>query len=197
MRPHLCLLLLLSAACSGPQAPPEPEIALQPVDVCQLIPPREAEAAAGMRLDTVGAALDNKVHERNAKCSFGINHEGVFRMLSLEVRQFTTLGEAKKKQQDAERSLPRLTMSDKLLPVEGVGERAIWTGGELSQLHVVAGHRRLIVTMEIGEQEHRREQATWIAQRALLRLEGKTPESSRPGQFQLMVDESEADGAGT
>lgn len=197
MRALSGFVLLLLTACGGPAVPPEPRIVLQPVDACQLIPPREAEAAAGMQLDTVGAALDNKVHEKNAKCSFGITPDGQFRMVSLEVRQFTTLGEAKKQQQDAERSLPRLTMSDELSPVEGVGDRAVWTGGELSQLHVLAGHRRLIITMEIGEQAHRKEQASRMAQRALLRLEGKTPESSRPGQFQLMVDEPKPSAPGT
>ncbi len=197
MRSAACTALLLLAACSAPEAPNEPQIVLESVDACQLLLPREAEAAAGMRLDTVGAALDKNADTKSAKCSFGINTDGQFRMVGIEVRQFTTLAEAKKQQTDTERSLPRLTESDVLTPVEGVGEGAIWTGGELSQLHTLAGHRRLIVTMEIGEQNERQEQASLIAQRALLRLAGESPESSPPGHFQMLVDDAEPETAGT
>lgn len=197
MRSATCITLLLLAACSAPQAPNEPQIVLESVNACQLLLPREAEDAAGMQLDTVGAAIDKHADTKSAKCSFGINTDGQFRMVAIEVRQFTTLGEAAKKQQDAERSLPRLTMSEVLTPVEGVGERAVWTGGELSQMHVLSGHRRLIVSMEIGEPADRKEQATKIAQRALLRLEGKSPEASPPGHFQMMVDDAQPETAGT
>ncbi len=183
--PALTLGLLAAlAACGGGEAP-ERVPAGPPIEACNLILQREAETAAGMPLDTVAAPLDRSVGDFAAKCSFGAAIDGVYKLVSLEVRRHPSPTEAREAYGHATKALRRLSGVEPL-PLADAGEEALWSGGRLSQLHVRSGRYHVIVTLDVGDPAGRPAAARVLGVNALERLEGRAPAAGRPGSVTVI-----------
>lgn len=180
------LLASALAACGKSEPPPAPSG--PPIEACNLILQREAEIAAGMPLDTVAAPLDRSVGDHAAKCGFGAPIDGVYKLVSLEVRRHPSPEAAKEAFGHATKALRRLSGVEPM-PLEGTGEEALWAGGRLSQLHVLSGRYQVIVTLDVGDQEKRPEAARVLAANALERLAGRAPAAGRPGSVTVIPSE--------
>lgn len=178
--------LLASALGACGKADPPPVPTGPPIEACNLILQREAEIAAGMTLDTVAAPLDRSVGDFAAKCSFGAAIDGVYKLVSLEVRRYPSPDAARENFGYATRALRKLSGVDSL-PVAGAGDEAVWSGGRLNQLHALAGTYHLIVTLEVGEA--RPEGARMLAANANERLAGRAPAAGRPGSVTVVPSE--------
>jgi hypothetical protein len=108
--------------------------------------------------------LDESENPFFAKCSYGKRRPWTF--VSLDVRRSLTPERARAIQRASRPFLRRLAR-EPLVEVPGVGEAAVWAGGKLGQLHVLAGDLRYIVTIELGEDAARQELATRLARLAL------------------------------
>jgi len=169
----LVLTLAALASCGSPQEVPEASRALPPLDACALLLAEDADPGGTYGLLRVRAPIEPTVGQDAAKCSFGTPEPPIM-VVSLEVRRLASAAAARKQQKGSEPMLPKLS-GVPVEVVEGIGDRAVWAGGRLDQLQVVAGELRLIVTVEVGEESGRRDHATRIATSALERLRDPAP----------------------
>jgi hypothetical protein len=169
-KPTLLLAgLALALACGrGPETAPGDAAKLPPLEACKLLPYDEADPGGADGLLPTRSEVDLKVGDDFAKCMYS-TVELPPRSVALELRRFAEVKRAAGAQAATVDYLPRLSGAE-VEPVAGVGDEAAWAGGKLNQLHARAGDLRLLVTVEVGEPETRRERAAAIARRALERL---------------------------
>lgn len=187
--PASLVLAGLFTACGKPEpAPTPPAPTRPPIEACNLILQREAEAAAGMPVDTVATPLDRAVGDTAAKCSFGAPIDGVYKIVSLEVRRFPGPAEARKSYTNATRALRRLSLVAPV-PVAEVGEEAVWVGGQLNQLQALSGDHHLLIMVEVGDEAGRPAAARTLALNAIERLAGRGVITGRPGSVVAVPSE--------
>ncbi len=163
----LSLWLALSAgACGGPAAtsPPPP-----PVVACELLLSEDVEEATGQRLYSMSSLAEDELGKDLTKCTYGTAPGDVVRVVALEVRAFRSLEEARDAQKIARRVLKRMAAGD-IEDVPGLADGALWAGDQVRQLHVLAGRRRLLVTVQVGNEKWLKDRAVALAGRILERL---------------------------
>ncbi|HEX4952400.1 MAG TPA: hypothetical protein VF017_03260 [Thermoanaerobaculia bacterium] len=160
-------LALLAGACGSPPptSPPPP-----PVVACQLLLSEDVEQATGQRLYSMSSLAEDELGKDLTKCTYGTPPGDLVRVVALEVRAFGSLEQARDAQHSARRALKRMTAGD-LEDVAGLADGALWAGGQVRQLHVLAGRRRLLVTVQVGDEKWLKERAITLAGRILERLE--------------------------
>lgn len=139
---------------------------------CVLLTRSQAETAAEEPLRGMATLLDRTSGTDFAKCSYG-TPDRLGKTVSLEVRRHPTPAEAARVQESAVSSARRMAAGD-VLAVE-LGDEAFWAGAKLSQLHVRWGEVRLIVTVQMGAEADRADQASELAATALERLKKAPP----------------------
>jgi hypothetical protein len=162
------LSLSVLAACGQPGSETAPLPTPPALEACTLMTIDDADPGGQLGLVPVRAPIELPIGQDNAKCSYGTAEPPIM-VVSLEVRRLPSAAAARREQRGSEGMLGTLSGSDPQ-EVPGVGERAMWAGGRVDQLHVLAGEMRLIVTIEVGEESERLERARAIAQSALERL---------------------------
>ena len=148
-------------------APPLPE----GVSAWELITKTEAEQVAGQELAPLGPIVLPESGKDPTKAQFG-TLPGVqpFGMIAVEVRYFTTPEEAGRKQQAARNTLGRI-VAGRFTDVPGLGDDAVWFGGQVRQLHVLQGPYRLLFTVEVGSDVNAQERGERMAGFVLPRFE--------------------------
>jgi hypothetical protein len=174
----LVLALAALASCGSLPAAPDASRELPPLDACALLLDEDADPGGIHGLLRVRAPIELTVGQEAAKCSFGTPEPPIM-VVSLEVRRLDSAAAARKQQKGSEPMLPKLSGAP-VEVVEGIGDRAVWAGGRLDQLQVLAGELRLIVTVEVGEESGRRDHATRITRSALERLQPSTSTTGPP-----------------
>ncbi|MEO8505343.1 MAG: hypothetical protein ABI609_15715 [Acidobacteriota bacterium] len=169
MRPFLLLALIASVvACAKHPGPAASSAGLAPIDACELLTLDEADPQGADLLMPVGNAVDHSIGADSAKCAYGTSDLPI-QVVGMEVRRFADADAAKSAQSSAAGALRGMAGGD-LHSVEGLADGAVWAGGRLNQLHVLAGSTRLIVTVEVGDVARREGRARELARLALGRL---------------------------
>ena len=168
MNSHLvrfaALAAILISACSTP--PDEPVM----VDACQLFTMEDAVEAAGESLaGRMTSTLDDASGRPDPmRCLYNVGTTEDARLVGLEVRSHRT-PQAARRAVEGSRSLLRNLTRGEVEAISGVGDAALWGGGELDQLYVAAGSYQLIITVQthLGKE---RERATEAAKKVVQRL---------------------------
>ena len=182
-----CAVLIPLVGCGGKPDPVErPAGAAKhpPLEACKLLLYEEADPGHLDGLVPAKTEIHNSVGDDFAKCMYS-TVELPPSTVALELRRFATAKKAAGAQSSTVDYMPRLAAAE-VEPVPGVGDEAAWASGRLNQLHARAGDLRLIVTVEVGEPESRRDRAAAIARLAIARLAAAerttdAPASAAPG----------------
>jgi hypothetical protein len=172
MRRAIALLgPVLLLACGGSRETPSRPSGLAQGFVfhaCVLLTRSQAETAAEEPLRGMATFLDRQSGTDFAKCSYG-TPDRLGKTVSLEVRRHADPATAARVQDSAMGSARKLAEGD-LRSLAGLGDEAFWAGAKLSQLHARWGEVRLIVTVQMGPEEDRADQAESLAATAIERL---------------------------
>jgi hypothetical protein len=161
------LIAALSMAGCGPSAsrtaaPPK-------VDACQLFTEADAAAVAGETLAAMSSTFDQAKGRNPLECIYNSGSIDQPRILSLLIRQHAS-AEAAKDLQESSRSTLGSISGGAVRDVPGLGDGALWVGGRIQQLHVLAGSQQLVITVQSPDGTDQLPRARQIATRALERL---------------------------
>lgn len=148
--PFLALVLLASGAALTGCGPAEEKPPALEIDACQLFPFQEALAIAGEA--GIGGTLSSTLEDGLGKgspleCVYTDGASERPRILSLQVRPFASRKEAQGVFRSTEGRLGALAGVEPV-PVTGLGEKAVWGGGQIGQLHVLHHHLQLVFTSQ-------------------------------------------------
>ncbi len=172
--PALVLAAVLAACGSGPKTPEGPIFDASTIDACQLFPLEEALGYAGGSVSTMSSMLEDNGSRDKLVCGYNAGSASRPRLLKIEVRPAAS-PHAAAGQMEASRGFLKRLAGGEIQEVPGLGERAIFAGGDLHQLNVLHGNLVLLITAQTNNTPKSLYIAKLIAQKALSRLEPAEP----------------------
>jgi hypothetical protein len=139
------------------------------INACALFNEQDAQAIAGDTLAVMSSTMEDAHGHNPLECIYNSGTLEEPRILSLLVRQHRS-AEAAKDLQGSSRAPLAAMAGGKVADAPGLGDGALWFGGKLQQLHVLAGSRQLVVTVQSPDGADQLPRARQIATRALERL---------------------------
>ena len=172
------LLAILFAGCGGDsETPAGPAFDPAALNACELFTVRDALSFAGGPVSAMRSTLDDaSVSPNPLVCSFNAGSRAQPRLFGLEIRPAASPSAAAQRLESGRAFLKRLSGGE-IKEVPGVGDKAIFAGGELHQLHVLRGNLVLVISAKTDNPPKSLYTAKLIAQRVLERLEGGTDSS--------------------
>ena len=173
--PVLLSALLLAACGGGSDAPEGATIDPASLNACELFTVRDALQFNGGRAVAPRSSTfdDASTSGSSLTCSFNTAVATPDRpqVLGLEIKPARSARAAARNLESSRAMLKRLSGGE-IQEVPGLGEKAVFVGGTLQQLHVLKGNLVLVVTAQTDNQPKSLYVAKLIAQRVLQRLEG-------------------------
>jgi hypothetical protein len=170
--------LLATAGCGGNASKPGSGPPLK-LDACELFTDQDARTIAGDTLAAMTSTLDDARGRNPLECIYNSGNLEQPRILSLLIRQHASAAAAKELQESSRSALGAMS-GGKLADVPGVGDGAIWVGGRIQQLHVLAGSRQLVITVQSPDGTDQLPRARQIATLVLARLQAAA--AKKPGK---------------
>lgn len=171
----LTFALLLAACRGGSDAPEGATIDTASLNACELFTVQDAlQFNGGRAVAPRSSTFDDASRSGSAlTCSFNtaVSTPDQPQVLGLEVKPARSPEAAARNLESSRTMLKRLTGGE-IQEVPGVGEKAVFAGGTLSQLHVLKGNLVLVVTAQTDNQPRSLYLAKLIAQRVIERLDG-------------------------
>lgn len=165
----LAVLLALGLVACGSDAPAGPTFDTAEIDACQLFPVNEALGYAGGSVSTMSSTLEDIGARNPLVCSYNAGSTSRPRLFKLEVRSANS-PKAAARQMDASRDFLRRLAGGEIQEVPGLGDSAVWAGGDLHQLNVLRGNLMFLITAQTDNAPKSLYIAKLIAQKALSRL---------------------------
>lgn len=140
------------------------------IDACKLFTYEDAQAIAGESLAAMSSTLDDAVGRFPGQCIYNSGTLEQPRILSLLIRQHSS-PESAKRALDGSRDSFSLMAKGKVQDVFGLGDKALWVGARIQQLHVVRGATQLIITVDSPDgKTDQLPHARQIAEKVLARM---------------------------
>jgi hypothetical protein len=173
--PALVLATAILSACDqGPEPPAGPTFDASSINACKLFPLTEAMGYAGGSVSTMSSMLEDENGNRNPRvCAYNAGNPSQPRILKIEVRPASS-PRAAARQMEASRDFLKRLAGGETQEVPGLGDKAVWAGGDLHQLNVLRGNLLLIITAQTDNAPKSLYIAKLIAQKALSRLPQET-----------------------
>jgi hypothetical protein len=164
---RLLLAALAAAVVSACTTPPDEPVL---VDACQLFTMEDAVTAAGELLSgRMTSTLDDASGRPDPmRCLYNVGTTQDARLVGLEVRSHRSPEAARRAVEGSRALLGNLTRGE-VEEIAGVGDAALWGGGEVDQLYVATGSYQLIITVQTQHGKER-ERATEAALKVVERL---------------------------
>jgi hypothetical protein len=162
----------LGCGAAKPTPPAAPGAA---VEACALLNPDDVRTYSGDVMGTLSSTIDDTVGRDPSQCTYSLAGEVPPRVIGLQVRQAPSTEEAARLHRAAQSGLDALGGGTVAIP--GLGDQAFWVGGKLDQMHVLAGNRQLIFTVQIDHDAEKAAQT--LAARALARMNQPSSTSTR------------------
>lgn len=171
--PAILTALLLAACGSGSDEPPEAAIDPATLNACELFTVADALQFNGNRpVAPMSSTFDDAARSGNPlTCSFNTGTADQPRVLGLEVKPARNAGAAARNMESSRTMLTRLSGGE-IQEVPGLGDKAMFAGGDLHQLHVLKGNLVLVITAQTDNPSKSIYLAKLIGQRVVQRLEG-------------------------
>jgi hypothetical protein len=177
--PALMLAVLLTGCGNGgSDAPKGPTFDPASLNACALFTAADAlQFNGGKPLMPMSSTFDDAAPAGGSlSCSFNTSVATPDQpmVLGLEIRPADSPKAAARKMESSRSMLTRLGGGE-IQEVPNLGDKALFVGGTLHQLHVLEGNLVLVVTSQTDNPAKSLYVAKLIAQRALQRLEGAAP----------------------
>lgn len=173
--PALILAALLAACGGGSDAPQGATIDPARLNACELFTVQDAlQFNGGQPVAPRSSTFDDAARSGSAlTCSFNtaVATPDQPQVLGLEIKPARSPEAAGRILESSRSMLKRLTGGE-IQEVPGLGDKAMFAGGTLNQLHVLQGNLVLVVTAQTDNQPRSLYIAKLIAQRVLQRLAG-------------------------
>jgi len=166
------LLLLAAALAMSCGSSSDSKSAGRPaakLDACTLFTYDDAKAVAGESLASMASTLDQAVGRDPSECIYNSGTIEQPRILSLLIRYHRS-PEAAKRLMESSRSTFSTLSGGRIQDVPGLGDGALWVGGRIQQLHVLAGSRELVITVQSPDGTDQLPKARQAAVKVLERL---------------------------
>jgi hypothetical protein len=164
----LLLAAVLAAGC-GRAADSRAGAPAPKVNACELFTEEDAQGVAGDTLALMSSTLDDARGRNPLECIYNSGNLEQPRILSLLIRQHRNADEARSLQESSRSTLSSMS-GGQVQDVPGLGDGAVWVGGRIQQLHVLAGSQQLIITVQSPDGTDQLPKARQIATRSLERL---------------------------
>jgi hypothetical protein len=161
------LLAAFAAGCGGgadSKSGPAPKL-----DACALFTEADVQAVAGDTLAALSSTIDEAKGRNPQECIYNSGSLDQPRILSLLIRPHGSAAAAKDFLASSRATLGSMS-GGKIEDVPGLGDGALWVGGRIQQLHVIAGSQQLIITVQSPDGTDQLPHARQIATRVLQRL---------------------------
>ena len=167
--PSFLLTLLgiatLLAGCGG-SADSGKEVKAPQLDACQLFTLQDATAiTGGDTLAAMSSTLDDARGRDPGQCIYNSGTLDQPRILSLLIRHHRNPDSAKRVLEAI-----RSAFSRQVQDAPGLGDGAVWVGGQNQQLHIVKGPTELIITVQSPDGTDQLKTAREIADKVLSRM---------------------------
>ncbi len=170
-------LALLGAGCWNSATPVDtaaPVAIMNPkFDSCVIFTKADAEAVLGVKvLDPMrNGAMSDDGNTTVSSCNYPSPAEdpAEVKVVGLLVRKAANAAEADKVYMNARAESKSLSGVD-AVDVSGLGDKAYWSGGRLTQLNVLNGEAWLIINVQDKTNKNLQAQATEAARRALAKM---------------------------
>lgn len=167
----LLLASLLTACGGGTETPAGSTFDPATLNACELFTVEDALSFAGGPVSAMRSTLDEaSVSPNPLVCSFNAGTREQPRPFGLEIRPATSAKAAARRLESSRGFLKRLSGGE-IQEVPGVGDKAMFAGGELHQLHVLRGNLVLVISAKTDNPPKSLYVSKLIAQRVLERLE--------------------------
>lgn len=184
--PALMLIALAVSACGGSDSGETTDAAAGPtfdpttLQACELFTIEDALSLnGGKRVSTMSSTLEEASGRNNLVCSYNAGSRARPRLLGLDIRPAKSPAAAARQLESSRGFLKRLAGGE-LQEVPGVGDKAVWAGGELHQLHMVRGNLVLVISAKTDNPPRSLYVAKLAAKRVLERLEPAQGEQKQP-----------------
>jgi hypothetical protein len=147
-------------------------------DACEVMKLADVQAVAPEISGSLSSTLEDAVGRDPGQCAYSLGGMPP-RVISLSLRRLPSAELAAAQLRTAEAGLRSLGAGAVVEEVPGLGDGALWVGGQIDQLHVRRGATLLIFTVQLDKEPLRAARA--LAERALPRLAGPaTAPPARP-----------------
>jgi hypothetical protein len=162
-------LAVLAAACGGGADSKAGAGSAPKLDACQLFTEQDVQAVAGDTLAALSSTIDEAKGRNPLECIYNAGSLDQPRILSLLIRPHGSPSAAKDFLASSRSTLSSIA-GGKVEDVPGLGDGALWVGGRIQQLHMIAGSQQLIITVQSSDGTDQLPRARQIAIRVLDRL---------------------------
>ena len=143
------LFAALLAACGGSDNTTGPAIP-ESLDTCTVFTPEQARTMSGSPVAILSSTMEDASETRNRlQCTYNAGTMEAPRLLSLEYRPAPSARVAGSRMKSGRSYLRTLSKSE-VQDVPGLGDEAMWAGGDVQQLHARKGAVQIVVTMQTG-----------------------------------------------
>lgn len=148
--PAPLLLAALLAACGGSSENTTGPAIPEGLDTCTVFTPEQARTMSGSPVAILSSTMEDASETRNRlQCTYNAGTMEAPRLLSLEYRPAPSARVAGSRMKSGRSYLRTLSKSE-VRDVPGLGDEAMWAGGDVQQLHARKGAVQIVVTMQTG-----------------------------------------------
>lgn len=180
------LVLIALTACGGPDsadtgdASAGPTIDPATLQACQLFTVEDAIGFnGGKRVSTMSSTLEEASGGNHLVCTYNAGTRARPRLLGLDIRPAKSPQAAARQLESSRGFLTRLAGGE-IQEVPGIGDKAVWAGGDIQQLHVLRGNLVLVISAQTDNTPRSLYIAKLAAKRVLERLEPAQGEQKQP-----------------
>lgn len=177
------LMLIALTACGGSDSSETaegPTFDPATLQACQLFTVEDALSFnGGKRVATMASTLEEATSRNTLVCNYNAGTRAKPRLLGLDIRP-TKSPQAAARQLESSRGFLKRLAGGEIQEVPGVGDRAVWVGGEIHQLHVQRGNLLLVINAQTDNTPRSLYIAKLAARRVLQRLEPTQGETKQP-----------------
>lgn len=184
--PALMLIALAVSACGGGSDSADSGAAAGPtfdpatLQACQLFTVEDAIGFnGGKRVATMSSTLEEASGGNHLVCTYNAGTRARPRLLGLDIRPAKSPRAAARQLESSRGFLKRLAGGE-IQEVPGIGDKAVWAGGDIQQLHVLRGNLVLVISAQTDNAPRSLYIAKVAAKRVLERLEPAQGEQKQP-----------------
>ena len=165
------LLAAIALSCGSSAETDKAKVDAKPPqhDACELFTYEDARAIAGESLAAMASTLDEAQGRNPGECIYNAGTIEQPRILGLLIRHHRSPESAQSVLKSGRSTFSAIS-GGKVQDVPDLGDRALWVGGRIQQLHVLRGEAELVITLQSADGTDQLQNARQLAGKILSRM---------------------------